>query len=34
VLITRETHFMDLAKRVAPVASNRLIDWGMKRMQW
>lgn len=33
VLITRETHFLDLAKRVAPVLSNRLIDWGFKRMQ-
>lgn len=32
VLITRETHFLDLAKRVAPTASNRLIDWGFKRM--
>jgi len=33
VLITRESHFLDLARRVAPVASNRLIDWGFKRMQ-
>jgi len=32
VLITRETHFLDLAKRVAPTASNALIDWGFKRM--
>lgn len=32
VLITRESHFLDLAKRVAPTASNRLIDWGFKRM--
>lgn len=33
VLITRESHVLDLAKRLAPVASNRLIDWGFKRMQ-
>lgn len=32
VLITRESHLLDLAKRVAPTASNRLIDWGWKRM--
>jgi short-subunit dehydrogenase len=32
VLITRESHFLDLAKRVAPTASNRLIDWGFKRI--
>jgi len=33
VLITRESHFIDLAKRVAPSASNVLIDWGFKRLQ-
>ena len=32
VLITRESHLLDFAKRVAPTASNRLIDWGFKRM--
>jgi NAD(P)-dependent dehydrogenase (short-subunit alcohol dehydrogenase family) len=31
VLITRESHILDLAKRVAPTASNALIDWGVKR---
>jgi NAD(P)-dependent dehydrogenase (short-subunit alcohol dehydrogenase family) len=33
VLITRESHFLDLAKRVAPTASSALIDWGFKRLQ-
>jgi short-subunit dehydrogenase len=33
VLITRESHLLDFAKRVAPTASNKLIDWGFKRMQ-
>jgi NAD(P)-dependent dehydrogenase (short-subunit alcohol dehydrogenase family) len=33
LLITRESHFLDFAKRVAPTGSNRLIDWGFKRMQ-
>jgi len=32
VLITRESHILDLAKRVAPTGSNKLIDWGWKRM--
>jgi short-subunit dehydrogenase len=31
VLITRESHFFDIAKRVAPTASNRLIDWSFKK---
>jgi short-subunit dehydrogenase len=31
VLITRESHILDLARRVAPTASNALIDWGVKR---
>lgn len=33
VLITRETYFMDFAKRLAPVASNVLVDWGFKAVQ-
>ncbi|MET0389537.1 MAG: SDR family oxidoreductase [Polyangiales bacterium] len=33
VLITRETHLLDFAKRVAPVSSNRIVDWGFKRLQ-
>lgn len=33
VLITRESHLLDFAKRVAPSASNMLIDWGFKRLQ-
>jgi NAD(P)-dependent dehydrogenase (short-subunit alcohol dehydrogenase family) len=33
VLITRESHLLDLAKRLAPTASNRIIDWGFKRLQ-
>jgi NADP-dependent 3-hydroxy acid dehydrogenase YdfG len=32
VLITRESHFLDLMKRLAPTASNPLVDWGFKRM--
>jgi NAD(P)-dependent dehydrogenase (short-subunit alcohol dehydrogenase family) len=32
VLITRETYAMDLAKRVAPNASNALVAWGFARM--
>ena len=32
VLIAREAHLLDLAKRLAPVASDRIIDWGWKRM--
>jgi NAD(P)-dependent dehydrogenase (short-subunit alcohol dehydrogenase family) len=33
VLITRESHLVDFARRVAPTASNVLIDWGFKRLQ-
>jgi len=33
VLITRETHIADWAKRLAPVASARLVGWGFKRSQ-
>jgi len=32
VLIAPEAHLLDIAKRLAPVASDRLIDWGFKRM--
>jgi NADP-dependent 3-hydroxy acid dehydrogenase YdfG len=32
VLITRETHVLDLLRRVAPSASNVLLDWGWKRI--
>jgi short-subunit dehydrogenase len=32
VLITRETYALDLAKRVAPNASNALVAWGFARM--
>jgi len=31
VLITRETHFLDFMRRIAPSASNALLDWGFKR---
>jgi short-subunit dehydrogenase len=33
VLITRETHVLDLAKRLAPVASSALVEWSFKRAQ-
>ena len=32
VLITRETYALDIAKRVAPNASNALVAWGFARM--
>jgi NADP-dependent 3-hydroxy acid dehydrogenase YdfG len=32
VLITRETHILDMAKRLAPTYSNRLIDWSFRRL--
>jgi NAD(P)-dependent dehydrogenase (short-subunit alcohol dehydrogenase family) len=31
VLITRESYLMDFARRLAPVASMKLLDWGLKR---
>jgi hypothetical protein len=33
LLITRETHILDLAKRVAPNGANSIIDWGWKLLQ-
>ena len=33
VLITRETHLLDWAKRLAPVGSTALVSWGFKRTQ-
>jgi NAD(P)-dependent dehydrogenase (short-subunit alcohol dehydrogenase family) len=32
VLITRETHVIDFLRRLAPIASNALLDWGWKRL--
>jgi NAD(P)-dependent dehydrogenase (short-subunit alcohol dehydrogenase family) len=32
VLITREAHVLDLAKRVAPSASSAIVEWGFRRM--
>jgi NAD(P)-dependent dehydrogenase (short-subunit alcohol dehydrogenase family) len=33
VLITRETYVLDFLRRIAPSASNALLDWGWKRLQ-